>query len=222
MIRETPESLRLQKIIADVMETWEEPATRLPGVTRFLSGTKDMTGLDAWRKRLGDEEADRILKESKDIGTSLDTLFNDSLLLSDFNIEDHKDELGYKLWKQLTPYLGKVVPVGVQLKVWNTHLGYMGYLDCLGIYDGKLCIIDCKNSKREKTEEYLEDYYLQCTAYALAIFKMFGIKVHELVLMIARRDSPFPQIIRKPIAPYIPRVLERAKRYHETQSAKAV
>lgn len=216
MIRYTPQSLELIELIGS--HPVEPALMKYPGVTRVLSGTKDMSGLDAWRARVGEVEADRIIKESQDIGTSLDTLFNNSLEHPDFDISMHKGELGYKLWFQLRSHLSKIVPIAVQMKVWNNELRYMGYLDCLGIYKGEIVIIDCKNSKREKTEEYLEDYYLQCTAYAMAIYKMYGIKVKKLMLMIARRDSSFPQIVVKPIGEYIPRVIERSKRYHETQS----
>ncbi|QFR57811.1 nuclease [Stenotrophomonas phage Moby] len=211
MIRTSPEAEALKAILA---AGCPEQEGKFYGVTRVLGGTKDMSGLEAWRKRVGEEEADRIVEESKKIGNSLDKLFNDSLEDPEFNIEDHKDTLGYKLWIQLRTYLKNVVPVAVQMRVWNNDLKYMGYLDCLGFYKGKLTLIDCKNSKKEKQEQYLEDYYLQCTAYCMALYQMYGIKVTQLCLMIARRDSSFPQVIVRPIAPYIPKVIARAQQYH--------
>lgn len=190
--------------------------SRYPGVTRVLGGTKDMTGLDAWRARVGDEEADRIINESKMIGSSLDNMFNDSLRdPSSFNKELFKDEPGYKLFGQLEPYLKHIDPVAVQMKVWSDRMQMMGYLDCVGFYKGTLTLIDCKNAKREKTPETIHDYYLQCTAYAMMLHEMMGLKVKQLGLLIARRDQAFPQVDIRPIAPYVPEVLARVKQYYQ-------
>lgn len=193
------------------------PLTKYPGVTKVLGGTKDMTGLDAWRARVGDEEADRIINESRAIGSSLDKIFNDSLdpeTRSSFDKTLYKDELGYKLFGQLEPFIKNIDPIAVQLKVWSDNMQMMGYLDCVGFYKGKLTLIDCKNAKREKEQEHLFDYYLQCTAYSMMLYEMLGWKVQQLGVMVARRDSAFPQIEIRPIAQYVPEVLKRVKQYY--------
>lgn len=191
-----------------------KPAEKYPGVTKVLGGTKDMTGLNAWRDRVGHEEADRITNESRLIGNSLDKLFNDSLISDTFDESLYKDEVGFRLYKQLKPALAEVEPIAVQMKVWSDYMKMMGYLDCFGTYKGKLTLIDCKNSKSEKREEYLEDYFLQCTAYSMMIYEMLGIQVRQLALFIARRDSPFPQIIVRDIKPWVPEVMKRVKTYY--------
>lgn len=204
------------QIISGYYDAGNEPAARYPGVTRVLGGTGDKSGLDAWRARVGDEEADRIINESKAIGNSLDMLFNDSLEKSDFNIEEHKDELGYDLWKQLAPVIKKIEPIRVQMKVWSDHLKVMGYTDCFGILNDQVTVIDCKNSKREKKQEYMMDYYLQCTLYGMMIYDMFGIKPTQIAVLVARRDSPFPQIEIRPIKDYVKPALQRVHEYYNT------
>lgn len=194
-----------------------KPLAKYPGVTKVLGGTKDMTGLDAWRARVGDEEADRIINESKMIGISLDKIFNDALdenLRDTFDKELYRDEPGYRLFRQLEPYVKNIEPVAVQMKVWSDTMKMMGYLDCLGYYKGVLTLIDCKNAKREKTPETIHDYYLQCTAYSMMIYEMLGLRVKQVAVMIARRDSAFPQIEVKPVAPYVPQVLQRVRQYY--------
>ncbi|WEM34337.1 exonuclease [Xanthomonas phage X1] len=209
--------IQLRKLVAEYKAD-HKPLERYPGVTRVLSGTKDMTGLDAWRDRIGHEEADRIVAESKMIGSSLDKIFNDSLesVINQVPFEEslYENEAGYKLFGQLKPYLKRTEPVAVQLKVWSDHMKMMGYLDCLGLYDGVLTLIDCKNSKKEKREEYLEDYYLQCTAYSMMLYDMLGLKIKQMALFIARRDSPFPQIVIRDIKPFVPMVLGRVRNYY--------
>lgn len=193
-----------------------DQAEKYPGVTRVLGGTKDMSGLNAWRARVGEEEADRIVNESKAIGTSLDTIFNDSLgpNRASFNIESYKGEPGYKLFHQLAGYIKHIDPICVQMKVFNNHLRYMGYIDCFGLYKGQLAVIDCKNTKREKREEYLEDYYLQCTAYAMALQQMYGFAPKKIVLLMARRDSNFPQVVIRDTKEFVPAVISRVKQYY--------
>lgn len=206
--------IQLRDLVEDFKAAGNKPLAKYPGVTKVLSATKDNTGLDAWRARVGNEEADRIVRESQAIGTSLDKMFNESLLSDTFEESLYKDEPGFTLYWQLKPYLARVKPVAVQMKVWSDHMKMMGYLDCLGLYDDTLTLIDCKNSKREKKEEYLEDYYLQCTAYSMMLYEMLGIKIKQMALFIARRDSPFPQIVVRDIKPWVPEVLNRVKTYY--------
>lgn len=200
----------LRELVANFNGT---PLAKYPGVTRVLSATKDQTGLDAWRDRVGHEEADRIVEESKKIGTSLDTIFNDSLTKEDFSLDNYKGEPGVRLWRQIQQNIRKINPVSVQMKVWSDSMGIMGYLDCLGFYNGELSLIDCKNAKSEKTQEYLLDYYLQCTAYSMCIYEMLGLQVKQIVLLIARRDQPFPQIAVKRTKDYVRGVLSRVDDY---------
>ena len=104
----------LRELVANFNGT---PLAKYPGVTRVLSATKDQTGLDAWRDRVGHEEADRIVEESKKIGTSLDTIFNDSLTKEDFSLDNYKGEPGVRLWRQIQQNIRKINPVSVQMKV---------------------------------------------------------------------------------------------------------
>lgn len=210
---DSPAELGITELRDLVRNFQGEPQARYPGVTRVLSATKDMTGLDEWRARVGEAEADRIVEESRAIGSSLDTLFNDSLTYSDFNIENFRDQPGFRLWNQLSSSIFKITPIAVQMKVWSDSLGIMGYLDCLGFYNGKLSLIDCKNAKREKTEEHLYDYYLQCTAYSMCLYEMLGLPVKQIVVMVARRDSPIPQISVKNTKDYVHAVIERVNDY---------
>lgn len=208
--------IQLRSLVEEFKAAGTKPLERYPGVTKVLSATKDMSGLDAWRDRVGHAEADRIVQESKMIGSSLDKMFNDALTSDMFEESLYKDEPGYRLFKQLKPYIARLEPAAVQMRVWSDHMKMMGYLDCVGLYDGVLTLVDCKNSKREKEEQYLEDYYLQCTAYSMMLYEMLDMRIKQMALFIARRDSPFPQIVVRDIKPWIPEVLKRVKNYYGT------
>lgn len=197
------------------------PKEKYPGVTRVLSATKDQTGLQVWRDRVGELEADRILAESQVIGTSLDMIIEKSFS-ADFVQISYKDEVGYKLYLQLKKHLAKVDPIALQLKLWSDKLKVMGFIDCLGYYDGKLSLIDFKNSRSEKKEEYVEDYYLQCTLYCMMLYELTGVSVKQIVLLIAVRNSAFPQILIKKTGNYIEKSLSKIKDYNRVLSNAAV
>ena len=211
---ETPVESKITDLRQRIASFTGEPLTKYPGVTRTLSGTKDYTGINAWRDRVGHDVADAIVEESKSIGNSLDNMFNRSLQYSDFDPEAHRQETGYALWKQLAPKLEKIVPIAVQQKVWSDHLKVLGYIDCLGYYDGVLSLIDCKNSRSEKNDVTMYDYHLQCTAYSMCLYDMFGLEVKQNVLLIARRDFVVPQVSIQPNAEFVAPVIKRIRDYH--------
>lgn len=200
--------------IADFYLSGIEPKGDYRGITRALSTTKDQTGLQAWRERVGEEEAEKILAESQVIGTSLDKILL-NCFLPNFDQDEWKDEVGYFLFKRLKPYLKKINPIALQLKLWSDHLKLIGYLDCIGYYDGKITLIDFKNSRSMKSEEHLEDYFLQCTLYCMMIYELTGIKVENIMLLIAVRNSSFPQIVKRETKNYVKEAISRVTAYHK-------
>lgn len=187
---------------------------KYPGVTKVLSATKDMSGLLAWRERVGDEEADRIVNESTMIGRSLDSILYEHFKGTDCT--QFKNDPGYRLYLQLKNSLRKIDPIALQLKVWSDKLQVMGYIDCLCMYDGKLTLLDFKNSRTPKSEQFLEDYYLQCTLYCMMLKDMFDINVKQIVLLIAVRSENFPQIKREVTGKYVKEALSRVSSYRRT------
>lgn len=207
--KDNPDFIAVNK----VYETNPELLERYPGATKILSGTKDMSGLDAWRARVGDEEADRILLESQVIGNSLDMILYEYFKPT-FNEDDYKNEVGFFLYKQLKPRLKHIDPIGLQIKIWSDKLKVMGYLDCLCYYKGVLSLVDFKNSKKIKTPEYLEDYYLQCTIYCMLLKDMFGINVRQIVLLIGIRENIYPQVEVQQTKDYVREAIKRIKEYY--------
>ena len=86
-------------------------------------------------------------------------------------------------------------------EVWGTEIGliapglYAGTTDCIGMHKGEEAIIDFKTSKKIKKEEWIEDYYLQCCAYALAHNEMYGTNIKKGVILMVSRDIKFKEFI---------------------------
>ncbi len=165
--------------------------TYLPSVTTILSATKDMTFLDQWRKRIGDEEADRQVKE----GTTIGTLMHESIEQHIMGTERKtKGNLVHRKARLLadriiTRGLSRVDEVwGVEIPLYFTG-AYAGRTDLVGQFDGIPSIMDHKNSKKMKKDEWVEDYYYQGCAYCLAHNEMYDSNIRQVVLFMASRED---------------------------------
>lgn len=186
-----------------------------PSVGKVLDSTSDKTSLYAWRERVGAAEADRISKESLDIGKSFDEILFEHYRGTDCH-ERYADTSGYKLYKQSEKYLKNIVPIAMQLDVYSHKLKMHGYIDCLCYYKGKLTLLDFKNSKNKKHENFLTNYYLQCTYYAMMIYDMFGIQIEQIVLFIGMRNDFYPDIRIEKTKNFVKEAVKRKKIYYKS------
>jgi len=210
------EKVEVAQRVSDFLSSSEKPLTKYPGVTRVLSSTQDDTALLEWRKRVGEAEADRIVKESTTIGNSLDALVQKHFNETNFKQENYKSETGYDLYRQLKKPLLLVEPLALQMKVWSDRLRVMGYLDILGYYDGVLSVMDVKNTRTTKRREYVEDYFLQTTIYSLCLYDLLGIEVKQIVLLIADRSNTVPQVFIERTKNHVQTSIRRIAEYNRT------
>jgi len=162
-----------------------------PSVTTILASLPNPE-LDAWRARVGDEEADRISKEATTIGSYMHDMLESYLKDEEFvrdgsELESTAAQMAkaVKLFgmRQLNEVWGIEVPL---------HLEdlYAGRTDLTGVYRNLPSIIDYKTSKYAKPPEHLVKYKLQMAFYALAHEYMFGQKIEQGVLLFAIRPNP--------------------------------
>lgn len=204
----TKEKIGLQ--IAKEYVKLEKP---YPSVGKVLDITSDKTSLIAWRERVGAVEADRISKESLDIGKSFDEILFEHYRGTDCH-EKYAGTSGYKLYLQSEKYLKHIEPIALQLDVYSHRLKMHGYIDCLCFYKGKLTLLDFKNSKNKKIEKYLTNYYLQCTYYVMMLYDMFGIKIEQIVLFIGMRNDFYPDIRIEKTKHFIKECVDRKNKYY--------
>lgn len=191
------------------------------GVTTVLSKTKseeDKASLQKWRDSVGEEAAEAILQESLKIGSSLDMII-EKFLCPDFDEEQYKKELGYRLFIQIKPILKNVNPIGMQIHLYSDKYKIQGFLDCIGIYKDTLYMIDFKNSKKPKTQKYLQDYYLQCAIYCIMLYDMIKIPIKDICLIIGVRNG-LPQVERVKLKDYIQLAKERLDKFETVRYIK--
>ena len=163
-----------------------------------------------WRKRVGEEEANRISTKASNRGTKVHKICENYLN----NEEDyartnpahiHKtmpDTIA--MFKSLQPLLDEHVNNihALEIPLYSHHLRVAGRVDCIAEYDGKLSIIDFKTSGKLKEESWIKGYFMQCSAYAVMYEERTGIPVSQIVIMIAV-ESEHPQVFIKKRNDYI-------------------
>jgi|TARA_B110000259_G_scaffold115084_2_gene131078 CRISPR/Cas system-associated exonuclease Cas4 (RecB family) len=168
----------------------------VPSVTTVLDKTSDKTALIAWRKRVGDAEANRVSTESAGLGTKVHNALEKFILEEDYEIKGNN--FVSILARDMTNLMINE-GFGDVSEVWGTEVGliapglYAGTTDCVGIHGGEEAIIDFKTSKKIKKEAWVQDYYLQCCAYALAHNEMYDTNIRKCVILMVSRDVEFKQ-----------------------------
>ena len=166
-----------------------EDGTRLPSVTTVL-GAQKKEAIMAWRKRVGEEEANRVSRKATSRGTNVHTLCerylnNESLgmIMPDalemfLSIKPKLDKHVSNIWYQ-------------EQALWSKQLGMAGRVDLISHWDGVLSIVDFKTSKKIKKRDDIEDYFWQECAYALMVEELIGEPVNQLVtLMAVENEQP--------------------------------
>ena len=164
--------------------------TRLPSVTTVI-GAKGKQAIMEWRKRVGEEQANKISRQASSRGTNLHTLC-EKYLNNDSKYFMNAMPDALQMFKSIKPLLNKIDNIHYQEQaLWSVKIGMAGRVDCIGEYDGVLSVIDFKTSKRVKNKEDIDNYFAQCTAYAMMYEELIGKPVDQLVVIMAvENDEP--------------------------------
>ena len=172
----------------------------VPSVTTVLDKTGDKTALIAWRKRVGDAEATRISTESAGLGTKVHNSLEKFILQEDYEIKgnNHISIMARNMVDEMIAEgLSKVDELyGVEVGLIAQGL-YAGTADGIGLHEGEEAIIDFKTAKKIKKREWIEDYFLQGCAYALAHNEMFESQIKKVVILMVDREGKFAEFTIK-------------------------
>ena len=193
---------KLERVDTEIGRHYRDSNNNLvPSVTTVLSSTSDSKGgIEKWRKKVGDSEADRIMKQSTEIGTAVHEAIEKFLGNNDW--DDFQDTSDQIMARKMT---SKFVDLGLNKisQVWGLEVGlildnlYAGTADCVGTYSDVPSLIDFKTARRIKKREWIEDYFLQGCAYANAHNVMFNTEIKQIVILMVDRDLMFKEFIVK-------------------------
>jgi len=140
-----------------------------------------------WRARVGNEEANRVTKRATSRGTDMHTLVEHHLKNEEL---PQVQPLSEFLFKQAKPDLSNIDNIhAIEQSLFSKELGIAGTVDCIAEYNGELAIIDFKTSAKPKPEKWVEDYYVQCAAYACMLYEITGIIVKKFVIIMSCEDG---------------------------------
>ena len=167
----------------------------LPSVTTILQATQSdekRASLSKWRQKVGENKADEIRDESAKRGTAMHEFLE--YYLRNEKLLDLSDEgqaasgMGQAIIKQGFDDLSEIW--GSEVVLFYPGL-YAGQTDLCGIYSGRESIIDFKQTNKPKRREWIDDYFLQLAAYAMAHDQIYGTCIDQGVVLMCSKDGFF-------------------------------
>jgi genome maintenance exonuclease 1 len=170
----------------DGMRFYEVDGKAYPSVTTVL-GAIPKPGLIAWRKSVGEEAAKWEMNRAARRGSATHTLVEQYLKGETPSI---RDVLPLGMFRLLKPYLEQIDNIHALEQIMYSHkLTIAGQVDCIAEYNGKLSVIDFKTANKERVDSWNENYYIQCTAYAIMYEELFDTPIEQIVILQAGEDG---------------------------------
>ena len=208
----------------DGLRTYDVGNEKLPSVTTILSKTKSQEAIDSinsWKARVGEEQATRIMDQAAARGTDMHT-----------HLEKHILGEGYldlrpegRVAKEMAD---TIIAKGFNdlQEIWGSEVTlhypglYAGATDLVGTYDYEDSIIDFKQSNKPKRKEWIDDYFMQLGAYAMAHNYVYRTSITQGVILMCTPDNYFQkfQIKGKEFIKYQHQFLERVNKYYEQKN----
>ena len=176
----------------------------IPGADKYYPSVTSITSFKnaaffaGWRKRIGEEEANRITSRATQRGTAFHSMAED-YFKDDLNTDRYlaNNPLSVRMFQSAKTTLDRINNIHcLETFLYSHYLGLAGRVDCIAEFDGELAVIDFKTSTKEKQEQYIENYYVQETAYAAMFLERSGIEVKKIVTLIAVEDGSI-QVFQK-------------------------
>jgi hypothetical protein len=192
--------------------------SRLPSVTTILGATKNQQFIKEWKAKVGEQEADRIKNVSSNRGTAMHKFLEHYILGTGY---DDLTALG----QEAKAMAEKVIDVGLtpvqeyygsEVTLYYPGL-YAGQTDLVCLHNGRETVVDFKQANRPKKQEWIEDYYLQIAAYAMAHDYVHKSNIEQGVIMVCTPDLYYQEFkVEGPeLRRYKHKFLKRLDMYHD-------
>ena len=215
--------LEAKRIEEHGSRTYDVNGNRLPSVTTILSRTKDQTFINDWKAKVGEKKAEEIKNLSSKRGTSMHKYLENYILGKGY--EDLTD-----LGQESKRMAEKVIEVGLLpvsgyygSEVTLHYPGlYAGSTDLVGVHNDMDTIIDFKQANRPKRAEWIEDYFLQIAAYAMAHDYVHGSKIRQGVIMVCTPDLYYQEfkVQDAELRQWKHKFLKRLNQYYDMKNDK--
>ena len=188
------------------MRFYEAPdGNKYPSITTVLGKQPGkQEGLQKWRERIGEEQARIVSGKAARRGTAFHNICEDYLNgVEDITHHKEKNFLAYCMFGEMKSHLDdKIKKVVLQEQtMYSPKYKVAGRCDFIGVYGDTLAVVDFKTTTTPKKEEWIEDHFIQCTAYASMFEEHTGEAIENIVIMMVAEDGQV-QIFEKKTSDY--------------------
>ena len=188
-----------------------------PSITSVLS-IRDKKGLHEWRQKVGEEVANHVMIQAANRGTAVHNMVEDYLNNVDLEQVDKykKQFLPRMMFNVLKPELSKINNIRLQeAQMFSSNYTVAGRCDCIAEYDGVLSVIDFKTSRTEKNEDWIENYFIQGSAYAEMYKEHFGEEITQVVILMVTEEGTTQVFVKNKID-YLPQLKEAVAEFYRS------
>ena len=188
---------------------------KYPSITTVLSG-RNKDGIVRWRESVGNDVANQIMRSAAKRGTAVHNLVENYLNNEELS---KQDVLPVALFTLLKPELDNINNIRIQEGgLYSDKYGVAGRVDCVAEYKGKISVIDFKTSTKEKKEEWVENYFIQGSAYCEMYEERFLQSIEQVVILIVTEDGAVQTFIKdkKNYLPLLESAIKDFKKENET------
>ena len=182
---------------------------KYPSVTT-VTGLLTRDHIKLWRKRVGEEVANKISTGAARRGTRMHSLFEQYLRQEEEIVFDNVME--QSMFNAVQPLLDEILPIGLEAFMWSDSLQMAGQVDCVGVFEDELCIIDFKTSAKYKEDYMADPWFHQMTAYAIMVEELTG-EVVESIHAIVGVDGGGCQLFSADPREYVDKLYDLRNRY---------
>lgn len=175
----------LEREVIDGARYYKLPSgnKKLVSITSIISHYKK-DFFNQWRKRVGEEKADRITKRATSRGTDMHTLIENYLQNED--VLPTVQPLSDMLFKNAKSTLNRIDNIHcLESSLYSEILGVAGTVDTIADFDNELSVIDYKSSEKPKPVEWIEGYFVQAMFYGMAFYEMTEIPIKKLIIIMS-------------------------------------
>ena len=198
----------------DGFRFYEIDGKAYPSVTTVL-GIQKKQDLQQWRDKIGEKVADWEMGRAARRGKATHLLVEQYLKGDTPSV---RDVLPLGLFNLLRPYVDQIDNIHcLETIMYSKKLTIAGQVDCIAEYNGKLSVIDFKTANKERQEDWIENYFLQTSAYALMYEELFGNPIEQIVILLAAEDGTVASYIKekKEYMPKLETAIQDFYKYYE-------
>ena len=165
-----------------------------PSITTVL-GIQKKEQLQDWRNKIGEDVANWEMGRAARRGKATHTLIEQYLKGL---TPSERGVLPLGLFRLIKPYVDQIDNIHcLETIMYSKKLTIAGQVDCIAEYNGKLSVIDFKTANKERQESWIENYFMQTTAYSQMYEEIFGKKIEQIVILLASEDGSTQSFIKE-------------------------